>query len=296
MKIVGDLLSPLSGKSDPPIYLVGVARSGTTWIGSILSTAMGVKYFVEPFNPIKMPEARPYFNRYLRGGDRDEDFARYCGKAFAGNLNQPHVNQALGGIYRKLPWWPARVLVKDVHCFLSLEWIHHNITPNIVIVLRHPCGVADSRFRLWGEHQLSWNEKIMAQPGVMNDYLQPFESTIDKAQGFWQRIGMFWGAFYYIMLEQQRRHPEWIVIQHEELCRDPIGQYRQLFEQLNIKWTAKTDYFLKASTTRNSKKAFIPKRISEKEPDKWKNNLNPQQIEQIMEFVRPFNIPYYLES
>lgn len=106
-------------------------------------------------------------------------------------------------------------------------------------------------------------------------------------------MGAFWGASYYVMLQQQQIYSEWIVIQHEALCQNPIEHYRELLNKLNLHWTTETDELLNNSTTKESNDPYLPQRISIKEHSKWDKRLDPKQIKQVLQSVEPFRIPYY---
>jgi len=280
----------------PPIYVVGMPRSGTTWIASILATARGIKYFHEPFNPDNVPPSSPYWLKYVTRDSTDEDFSHYCRRAFQGQIAHPAVTHTLALEYQKLPWWPGRILVKDVHSYLALDWIDACICPITVTVIRSPYAIASSWFRLYGDcneilgETLVW---LLKQERLYKDYLQPFESVLREAKDFWQRIGALWGASYYAISQQQEKHPHWIGIKHETLCLDPVSQYHQLFACLKLVWTAETENKLIASTTKDSGKPYIPERVSQQEPDKWRSQLESTQVERIREFVRPFGFQGY---
>lgn len=49
-QLTSDLLLGLKSVGQPKIFIVGLPRTGTTWIASILNTARGIKYVNEPFN------------------------------------------------------------------------------------------------------------------------------------------------------------------------------------------------------------------------------------------------------
>ena len=298
IKLAWDVLAPLSGtRSQPPIFIAGMPRSGTTWMVYILATAAGIKYFHEPFNPYLFSKAEKYSGKYLRINDEDKEFTAYCRKVL--NSYWPDrmmIKDVHYLIDKKVPWWPGRLMIKDVHSLMALEWIDRQITPVIVIALRHPCGLASSWFKA------SWKpggeiKKLLNQSKLIEDYLQPFESLLREAQGdFCKGMGALWGAYYYVALEQKRKnYPNWIVVKHEDLCQEPVDQYRQLFKQLNLHWNTVTDYILDASTNGDSGKRYLPGRKSSQEPDKWKKILEPQQIKLIRDFAEPFGIPYYQE-
>lgn len=277
-----------------PILIVGLPRSGTTWMASILKTAGGIKYFHEPFNTFNVPESVQHANKYLRANDCDREFQQYCQKIFTGKNQSDFVNHQLSEFYQKYRWFPGRVMVKDVRCHMTLDWLARHISPAMVIAMRHPCAVASSLFQLYGEgvgERLI--QRILGQPKLIEDYLHPFKDLFDRVQGFWQKIGLVWGITYYVIKQQSMQHPNWIFIQHEALCLDPEREYRQLFDRLHLEWTTQTEIFLARSTSQDSGHPYVPERITVREPNKWKEKLEPDQIKQVMEFVRPFNLQYY---
>lgn len=276
-----------------PIFLTGLPRSGTTWIASVMNTALGIKYFHEPFNPDNHPNIAPPRLQFLQANDRNEQFSDYYRAAFQGKCREPLMVSQLSGIYKKWIGFPGRVLIKDVHTYLALEWIDAHVNPKIVIVIRHPCAVADS----W--HRLCWTPaqkacpRILEQPELINIYLKNFEDILSDAKDFWEVIGAFWGACYSVILRQQEKHPNWIIVRHEDICQDPENQYKELFKKLNLTRTKKTEKILTTSTTRDSGQAYETQRITSQEADKWKRRLKPEEIEKVRQFVKPFELNLY---
>ncbi|MEB3831300.1 sulfotransferase [Phormidium sp. CCY1219] len=288
------LLTGITTASKPPIYIVGLPRTGTTWLASILNTTPGIKHLHEPFNAINVPEAVPHALQYMRADDKNPAFYRLCRQAFSGHSPRDCVTYKRSPVYKILPWWPGRVMVKDVHSYLALDWIDQHFNPVAILVMRHPCAFAYSWFRLYGQFGKSL-EKVIEQPKLMNDYLYPFEEQLNKAEGFWEKIGVFWGATYYVMLQQQQKHSDWIWVKHESLCQDPLGEYQNLFKRLDLPWTSQTERRLQQSTTKHSTQPYVPQRITSQEPQKWKNQLEPKQIDRVLEFARPFGLQCYPE-
>ena len=286
-------------RRNSPIYVVGLPRTGTTWLASILNTAWGIKYVYEPFNRQHVPEAAPYFMKYLRADDHDPEFMHFCDRVFSGQLMTAYTQRSLAKPYsllnKRLHRLPGRVMVKDVHSGLAIECIDQHISPNTVIILRHPCATISSwlrSFKFKG-NRFDLFQKLF-QPQLLEDHLKPFEALLHKEE-LLQKMAVSWGAAYNVILQQQKRHPDWIVVKHEDLCQEPEKMFRRLFETLNLRWTHRTDKVLYASTSENSGKTYVPKRISSQEPHKWKSELTSQQIDQILELVTPFGNPYPLD-
>ena len=277
-----------------PIFMVGLPRSGTTWIAKVLGATAGTSYFHEPFNDHNVPQSAPFTMRYLRASDNDPQFAAYCRKCFAGRQRHPSVKPHGQKWWQHIPGF-TRVLIKDVHSALALDWISRHIAPRIVILMRSPLAVADSWLRVFGRDRDDGriSTRLLGQPALVADYLRPFESHIRSATDTPARAGVYWGACYHVLLSQQRAHPGWIVVRHEDFCDDPAGQFHQLCDRLGLRWTQRAEELLVQSNSEDSGHPYVPKRILANEKDKWRKTLTPEQQEAVVRAVRPFNVPGY---
>jgi len=279
----------------PPIFVVGLPRSGTTWVASVLNTARSVKYFHEPLNCTNVPGAAKFCMRYLTPDHNDLEFVQRSRDAFAGRATEASVRGMLRGVYRRYPRLPGRIIVKGVCSCMAVESIFESVSPRTVIVIRHPCAVAASWHRL--RYDLDRHiATLLNQPYLLGSLLKPFQNILARAEGFWQKMGALWGAAYYVLLQQCGNHPEWIVVQHEQLCRDAEDHFRRLFDALDLAWTRTTDRLLEVSTKTGSTQPYLIHRVSEQEPDKWRSELSDEQAEQVLRFARPFEIAFYRES
>ncbi|EKU97435.1 sulfotransferase domain protein [Leptolyngbya sp. PCC 7375] len=294
----------INSPSKPPIFLAGLPRSGTTWLASVLSTATKVKHLHEPFNKDHVPEAAPHWLKYLRADDSDSAFKEYCQTVFSGRSNHNYIKGKLAKPYsllgNRLSWLPGRIMVKDVHSCMALDWINKNIAPQIVIITRHPCGLASSWLRTFESDPRTGRGKaltrLLSQPKLIEDYLSPFEETLRNSNDFFHNVALYWGATHYVLHKQRQTHPNWIFISHEDLCREPIKEYKTLFRKLNLEWTAKTDQILQTSTAADSGNSYSPIRVSANEPNKWLKHLTPEQIETVQQWSSIFEVPFYTEE
>ncbi len=277
----------------PPIYVAGLPRTGTTWIASVLGATPGTAYFHEPFNYQKVAEAAPYSLRYVRAEDEDPAFAAYCRRCFAGRQRHRFVTSHQPAWRRILPISLGRVLIKDVHSLLALEWFHHHFAPRIVVVLRHPLAVADSWFRVAkGKNQLAYS-RLLGQSTLLEDHLQPFAAHLRAVDNFWSRMGAYWAACYHVVLQQQRRHPDWVVVRHEDLLEDPVARFRELGECLGLRWTARAERRLRDSNAGDSHQPFVPRRTLAQEKEKWREHLTAEQAAAVIRAAKPFGVAAY---
>lgn len=164
-----------------PVVILGVPRSGTTWVHEVLGACTGVRSVAEPDNETNRPwplvakarlgrfpllspgEEAPRYERLWRaacGGAPFKQRAAWCwgwqqrwvGFDSAEAACDPE--RGLGLAPRAVAWLgrPARVhaaldgpvIVKSVHAALCARWLASLIRPAILVVLRDPFEVAAS--------------------------------------------------------------------------------------------------------------------------------------------------------
>jgi hypothetical protein len=274
-----------------PIYLTGVPRCGSSWVGEVLSTTRRVRYIYEPFNPTR----HPFLTRhhvYLAADDDDAQIRRAADAAFRGRIR---LHNFLRGVKRGYAWQtvrPAdRVLVKDPTGMFLADWIASRYQAHVLIIVRHPCAFASSI------HRLGWPAKVqefLDQPRLMADWLAPYEKLLrDSLDDFWCRVAAFWGAAYTVLHGQLKDHPDWRLLQYEDLCSDPECEYARLFADLGLEVTSKTRRFLTSSSTTADSDPKSTRRDSRSMRDVWRKRLTEEQVKTVTRIVRQFDLPYY---
>ena len=95
---------------------------------------------------------------------------------------------------------------------------------DVVLTVRHPAGFAGSVKRLRWTHDFG---------GFLEDGLPPelerFEPEIrEQARrpgGVVEQAALLWRILYAAVDGYRRRHPDWVVVRHEDLSRDPLGRF-----------------------------------------------------------------------
>lgn len=172
------------------IFVTGVPRSGTTFVGKILSAPLEVDYIHEPFNPNYGVRGLDHRYLYLRPGYPAslryqrciESIFRYNFRYHFsprdGHLNhgpswRAVVNKLLGpraALYLHLarlnPFHKAAVIKDPIGCLLT-EYLVEKFNVKPVIILRHPMAVIGSVMRLNWKMDL---EPVRQQPELVADY------------------------------------------------------------------------------------------------------------------------------
>jgi hypothetical protein len=287
-----------------PILVTGAHRTGTTWVGKMLALAPGVGYIHEPFSPLtaagvsSAPFERFYTrvtaanaDRYVPGLGRTLDFEYALGPQLLALRTPGQAARAA------LDWKSfasarrrgARPLVKDPIALLSAEWLAERFVMDVVLTVRHPAGFVGSVKRLRWTHDFG---------GFLEDGLSPelqrFEPEI-RAQarrpgGVVEQAALLWRILYTAVDGYRNRHPDWVVVRHEDLSRDPLGGFETLYERFGLEWTQRSrEGVERSSSPRNPPDARSKHdvRVSSAEnAGRWRARLTPPELELVREQTR----------
>lgn len=277
-------------------------------MAKVLSFAPGFTYYREPDNFDHVPGAEPRFRwLYLPGDAHDDGYARHLGRALEGRVRGPDVMaEDPGLLLGRLPARIARplgrripslyrvergVLLKLVFSNLALDWLA-SAAPGarLVPVLRHPCGTYGSWARLGWEPE---PERLLTDERLVADHLAPYLDVIASARGFWEKAGAEWAAVALVLSRQAGRRTDWTVVQHEWLCEDPEDRFRRLAEHLGLVWTPAAAQFVRAHDRAGDDSQRSLRRSAAVEIDKWKHQLDPEDIAACRRVVERFPLDWY---
>lgn len=305
------------------ILVIGPPRSGTTWVEQVLGRAASARLVHEPDNetcnpfalraktslgrfPVLGPDDTPpvaYHDLWsrafegigraatarwltakalLRTADADLD------AAFDHGRNRFSARLRLVSALATLPPAPLPerpddppVLVKSVHASLAAEWIVQRWRPRVVVVLRNPLNVVASHVALgWGPSGLDYPflHRNLARLGWV-PAVQPASAPLSRLA--WQ-IGIFSAA----LESAVQRNPDWLVVSHEELCRDPATGFKNLCAGLGLPWNEEAAGFLAASDRPG--KGLETRRVTSEQPTNWTRHLNSAQVEEVVGVLSTF--------
>lgn len=291
-----------------PLVIVGVPRSGTTWTHEVLARGAGVVSVPEPDNenwrsvarhaksrvgrfPLLVPGEDDGRYRDLwewaisgaRSSRRDQVVRRILGPVLYRRLHDgrfdpaPLLGRSLDRDPRPADRRPGRVVVKSVHVQLALEWLVSVFDVDVLLVFRHPADVLAS----WIEVDLlegedTANAPLESREEVRRRYTDRWgvlPPGPDRIERMCWRIGLLQAA----LEEAASHHPEWHRRTHELLCSDPAREFRQLYEELGLTWTPRTDKYLDSHNAPGT--GFQIKRVASELPGSWRNRLNDRQLD-----------------
>jgi hypothetical protein len=284
-----------------PILITGMPRSGTTWVGRVLCAGNGAGYLNEPFNLATSPGTirvpLDHWYPYVTAENEGEIFGALepllrFEYPLARELRRCRTYNDL---VHTLKMWRSSVrgrarrpLVKEPHAVFSAEWFARRLRSDVVVTVRHPAAVVSS----W--KRLDWSfdfANLLGQPALVRDLLGPFRSDMERAlepsHDLVDRVALLWHVVYRTVAGYRERFPDFHIVRHEDLSREPMDRYRALYEALGLPLTREAENAITAASS-----AANPKETSVENPHEtrldsratltsWKRRLSDDEVDRI---------------
>jgi hypothetical protein len=266
------------GKGDhrDAVFLAGSGRSGTTWLSEVINYKGGYRYVFEPFNPARVSAFGHFRSKqYLRPDDAREAFLEPARLALSGALRAPWTDRFNAKVVAR------RRLIKDIRANLLLGWMRANFPGMpIVLLLRHPCAVVNSRLALGWKDNLG---ETMAQEDLVEDHLLPMEAEIRAARDDFERHLFLWCIDNYVPLRQFARGEIHLAF-YEDLLESPEAGLRSLFGYLGEDVDDRVYARLGRPSPLSRKGAPAPS------VDGWRVHVGARQLERALEILELFGL------
>ena len=288
-----------------PLLVTGAIRSGTGWVGQVLAaspTPLG--YIWEPFSPRHRPGTLainwPHWFPYVCAENAEplvpaiERSLRFDYQAGAELAAVRSVKDA-GRMARDLTRWRghrrrgAAALYKDPIAIFSAEWLAGRFDMDVVVTVRHPCAFAGSIKRLHWAYTKRFGD-LLAQPLLMRDFLSGYEGPLraysEREQDIVDQAILLWNVQTEAIARHRRRHDsEWVFVRLEDISREPVARFRDIFERLGVTWNDRVEELVReTSDASNPAEASRPdsvRRDSAAHITNWKRRLTDDEIARV---------------
>lgn len=303
-----------------PVLVTGAPRSGTTWLGRMLTIGPELYYVHEPFNPLIKSSAAiyqlkiPHYFIHICE-DNEVDFLEPTRRLME---NRHDLMRGLLGVRsprdvldvlrnartsRERRARGARPLIKDPIALMSAEWLARRFDMHCIVMIRHPAAFVASMKRLgWASHPEKW---ALTQPLLMRDYLRPFEEQIRRmSEGehdLIERASLAWKMHHHVISLYKDRHPDWIFLRHEDISRDPPSSFELLYARLGLPFTGEAQRVIaehsgKANPERATGSEKTLKLDSQLNISSWKHRLSTEEIDRIRGYVDDVARKFYADD
>lgn len=281
--------------ASPPkgLFVTGSPRSGTSWVGRMLSLGPGTTYLHEPLNKrftveTFKEEPFPYQFMYLNKQNESQYLER---------INRM-IGLSPGADSKSTP--ESIPVIKDPIAVFSSEWFAHTYDLDVVFMIRHPGAFIKSIL------MLGWNTDPMAflkQRPLMNELLSDYEPELWKYQNLDNKLvqaALMWKMIYHVGHIFQERNPDWIFVRHEDLSNNPNEGFKKIYSQIGLEYTdVQAKEIASYSSSENPihpRNHWDIKRDSKKAVNNWFDFFTKDQIDEIRDLVEPVSSIYYQDN
>ena len=277
-----------------PILVTGAHRSGSTWVGRMIATSRAVRYLHEPFNP-------DAFDPAVCEVRFEREFSYVCSQnaaPYGGGLErclrlrpEPPRDLAIRRIRRLGRLTLDRIarprpLMKDPHAVFSADWLAETFGMDVVVLIRHPAAFVGSIKKAGWSFRF---EQLLEQPLLMKHHLAGFRREIEtlahEAGDIVDQGILLWNVIYQVIAGYRERHPDWIYVRHEDLSRDPLPAFGELFESLGLDYTKAVQRVVAEHSGSNNPvephAGSEIRRHSRANIQSWKQRLSAEEIRRI---------------
>jgi hypothetical protein len=309
----------MSGARDKtPILITGAHRSGTTWVGKVLTQNPKIAYVSEPLHlnhslgVLKQPVDVWY--QYICDENGDQFYSAYQNTIrFNYQLSDELKNikdlKSAGKLVLDLISFFSnkiavrQVLLKDPFAVVSVPWFLKHLNAKVIVMVRHPLSFISSLQRLGWRFDFN---NILGQPLLMRDYLESFRTDMIRvnqqngdiiAQGI-----LLWRMIYSIVDQYKDQGLDIMIVRHEDISRKPKKVFTEICVYLGIDLSENINQaILKSTQTSN------PSEISENNEhtvflnsianlSNWKKRLTESDVLRVLSGTQDIAENYYQQE
>ncbi len=305
------------------LMIMGLPRSGTTWLGKIFDSHPETFYSHEPdtrrfrdvpllipqestessrgalvrevetlraFHSLRVVGKLPLFpKRYIRSSSvRTRTIALMALKSASRLLGNGNLPRFIAGSPDDASLW----VWKSIESSGRLGALARAFPQaRSVFIVRHPCGVAASLFR--GEAGARFSAGPASDDYGFFELLAETEPARRRGltlpafrdMSAIQRIAWRWALLNEKAMDDVRGSDRCRVMRYEDLCANPAAVAKDLFQFVGLSWDGQTERFLQASTTHGQSDYYSVFKDSLDSAYRWKKDLPGEVIEAVLNTV-----------
>ncbi|WP_416306677.1 sulfotransferase [Neptunicella sp. SCSIO 80796] len=306
------------------LAMIGMPRSGTTWVAKAIDSHPDTYYLHEPDSVKRMnipqiisaeqvDEYLPYVNDYLKQIETVDSLKvvgrlPYYPKRYLNNL-QLNFNRLSALTYKSLSQFfnslakSSPILIKPkkhhVTFWKSIESMGRvsvlsraNPSMKMLLLVRHPCAVINSELRGEAQNKFASKTPVYENWGLFENLLasdtakqQQLTLEAIKQMRPAQRLAWKWRIFYEQLLTQAEQD-NCILMQYEYLCVKPMQGFEELLQFFGLSFDQQVKDYLIASTSSHSDSYYSTSKDPLKAMQGWKSKLPEQDIADISEICQ----------
>jgi hypothetical protein len=138
----------------------------------------------------------------------------------------------------------------------------------------------------------------------MRDHLEPYREEMRSIQSedVIGQAALLWKIIYRVVHETHELNPDFIVVRHEDLSRDPLTGYRDLYQSLELEFTPRVEKAILNSSSSENPVELSRKKVHGFKLDSraniavWKKRLPVEEIDRIRTMTEEISALYYSDA
>jgi hypothetical protein len=273
------IFTPYQAKlhSTQPVLIISMPRSGSSWVGKVLSHSTDTLYLREPISQAHRLNFPAVQSEYTNDALEHSSYYKKCAlNAFEGPPNFIHSS-----IFKPARWHEAGEkvrVIKEINP-LFLNYIMDKFQPKIIYLARNPAAVANSYFNQ------KWLSNRFKRAFTDKEYIDLQEKYSFKVKNeFWHDFGLFQSVVDTMSMATLDGYKDKLIVKYEDICNNPFDEFKKLYEFSGLDFTeADKGYINKTSSTNTNYKVgnYDTTRNSSEMANKWKTLIAEKDINAI---------------
>ena len=287
-RYLANRIKPLS----PPVVILSLPRSGSSWVGEILGLSPTAMYLREPITQSflrRYPKSYSYFEFDEATKPNIYDLSAknvFSGLPLFNHWITIHSNQ--WNLSKRVH---RRIVTKEVNPFM-LSWLFENFHPRIIYLIRHPVAVTYSFDRM------GWSGKKFESRLSKETLEEKIPHYRKFTHSFWAEHGAFQAFVLNEICKNQKENESFSIVRYEDLCADPVNEYKKLFEFAQLEWNDAVERKIleRCNPCKINNNAYSTQRDTAYEAKKWKKEVPLEKIRELKQAYLSFDPAYYKDD
>jgi len=295
------------------LLITGSTRSGSTYVGRVISKSIHYSYLPEPCNCKWGIQGISHFYPYPSSFYKNlfDDFFNLNYKFKTGPKRNPiryiikktigNKNTMAGQYYKYISNHFSNMLLKDPNAAFLSDYFHEKHNVYVLVLVRHPMAFANSQKRMgW---RFDFND-FLFQKELIKDYLSEEKDLMSLKLNYDEECGFLWHCIYKVLHDYNEKHRDskrWMVIRHEDICLEPDRAFKDICDFVGITMGKRMKAFIKQTTNDSviqpgNNQYIHLYRDARKLAYNWKHSAIQQQVESIKAYAGKTASNYYSDS
>lgn len=283
-------VAALMPTQSPPIVVLSMPRSGSSWVGKILGLSPGALYLREPITQTYLKKAEDGTPSFFEFDITrlPEGYGTAAENVFSGLPVFDHWITIFPQQWALSKRKYKRLVIKEINPFM-LEWLIGNFRPRIIYLVRHPVATASS-FK-----QLEWHGSQF-EPRISRTTLRKKIPHYDKfTHSFWAEHGALQAFLLQEALKFADEYADMRLVKYKDICADPLTLFRDLYSFAQLEWNDTVERKIQnhLHSEPNNTDPFSTYRDTAQEAKKWKKQVPAEKIAEVKDAWLSFDLPFY---